>query len=422
MRLSFARVLVILLLIFSASIAAAQDDDPYADIPQTRTEDGGFVLGDPEALVTIIEFSDFLCPACQTYKEVVDEFIADYVAEGLIRFEYRFFPVVDENMSPYTSALAECVGEQDAFWPAHDILFDLAADRAIDAGVAEVVADELELDLDTLEDCIPEAMQFVVDANLAIGLDVNSTPTLRIRIGDETPALIQFEGQVFDRGGVPLEVLAAIAESDTPEEFARPGNQLRDDRLLQDTSIVTGEPCSAPCWREIIPGETSWADALAIVEGDDDLANVQSQQDPTTGSAAAIWGQTGGEPCCQMFSSDGELVSFVLLQTAPIATLEEVIDVHGEPDYLTAETLANDDQQGLFTLFYENIPMLVYVFFAGVDGELGPEGEILGYAYMDEEFITQVLMTNALWAWDGYKAYSAYLEDDFALEPAPEMP
>src|SRR4051794_33993937 len=51
-----------------AASEASAVTDIYSDIPQSRTEDGAFVLGDPDAPITIIEFLDWGCPHCQAYK------------------------------------------------------------------------------------------------------------------------------------------------------------------------------------------------------------------------------------------------------------------------------------------------------------------------------------------------------------------
>src|SRR6188474_1184283 len=57
-------------------------ENPYADIPFSRTEDGAPVLGNPDAPITIIEFADFACPFCQRYEPTMQEFIQEYVATG----------------------------------------------------------------------------------------------------------------------------------------------------------------------------------------------------------------------------------------------------------------------------------------------------------------------------------------------------
>ena len=53
-------LLVLLAMLSSYALVGAQDlDDPYAGVPQSRTADGAFVLGDPDTAIKLIEFSDF---------------------------------------------------------------------------------------------------------------------------------------------------------------------------------------------------------------------------------------------------------------------------------------------------------------------------------------------------------------------------
>ncbi|NJL56651.1 hypothetical protein HC928_16935 [bacterium] len=117
-----------------------------------------------------------------------------------------------------------------------------------------------------------------------------------------------------------------------------PAPELRNDNFLADTSFITGEPCGPPCWRGITVGETAWADALTIIEDDATLADLEERSADDSTILGAIWGQAGGDGCCQMYSEDGEIVDVIILQTAPQATLGEVIDTHGDPAYLIGET------------------------------------------------------------------------------------
>src|SRR5688572_11755681 len=88
-------------------------------------------------------------------------------------------------------------------------------------------------------------------------------------------------------------------------------HNLRDETLLNDTSLITGEPCEAPCWNNITPGETAWRDALTILEDDANLENVQSQTQENTDLVGAIWNAKGGPECCQMVAEDGEKVNLI---------------------------------------------------------------------------------------------------------------
>ena len=130
------RLLTIFMLALSLCLppAAAQAPtgaDPYADIAKSRTADGAFVLGDPQARVTLIEFSDFLCTSCQNYESVIKRFIQDYVMTGQARYEYRIYPVIDPQLSVYSASLVECADtlRPGQFWQARDLMFELASTR-----------------------------------------------------------------------------------------------------------------------------------------------------------------------------------------------------------------------------------------------------------------------------------------------------
>lgn len=83
------------------------------------------VLGDKNAKVTVIEFSDFQCPFCQAYFNDAEKgIIKDYVDTGKIKFAYRHLPLVQIHPNAFKAASAsECANEQGKFWGYHDLLF-----------------------------------------------------------------------------------------------------------------------------------------------------------------------------------------------------------------------------------------------------------------------------------------------------------
>lgn len=195
-----------------------------------------------------------------------------------------------------------------------------------------------------------------------------------------------------------------------------PAPQIRSDKYLPDDSLFTEEPCGAPCWRGITPGETKWSDAMTKVEDDPTLENLEEQADENSTRIGAAWSAVDGELCCQMFTEDGETVSFIILQTTPDHKFGEVIDIYGEPDYLIGETLSDD--QGLFSLFYTDIPMLLYVFVAGEKGEITELSEVVGFAYATPELMQLLIDTSELHAWEGFQSYAAYMDSEFEVTPS----
>jgi protein-disulfide isomerase len=83
-------------------------------------------LGSSSAPVTIVEYADFQCPACQEYSPIITQLLKD---EGpKVYFAYRYFPL-SQHMNALPSAqAAEAAGLQGKFWEMHDLLFTNHAD------------------------------------------------------------------------------------------------------------------------------------------------------------------------------------------------------------------------------------------------------------------------------------------------------
>lgn len=88
------------------------------------------VLGNKDAKVTIIEFSDFQCPFCKTlFDESLAQIKKDYVDTGKAKFAYRHYPLTSIHPNAQKSAEAsECANDQGKFWEYHDQLFTYQAD------------------------------------------------------------------------------------------------------------------------------------------------------------------------------------------------------------------------------------------------------------------------------------------------------
>lgn len=81
------------------------------------------VKGNPEAVVTLTEHSDFQCPACAAAAPVVDSILEAYGDQ--VRFEYKHFPLVSIHPLAIPAArAAEAAGQQGKFFAMHDLLFE----------------------------------------------------------------------------------------------------------------------------------------------------------------------------------------------------------------------------------------------------------------------------------------------------------
>lgn len=189
--------------------------DIFASLPQSRTEDGGFVVGEPDAPITIVEFSDFACPHCQSYRPVIEQVIRQYVATGQAKFELRILPTAGGQLTYYVGLLTECATHQrqGAFWESYETLYGLATTGQYDSDIAQRLADALDLDATKLQTCVQTAKQTLKDMTLAQQVGVGGTPAVLVRYGDGEPEFITLDGRTYDQGGVAFAVLAQVIEA-----------------------------------------------------------------------------------------------------------------------------------------------------------------------------------------------------------------
>jgi len=80
-------------------------------------------MGNPNAPVKIIEYSDFQCPYCKKFTDNTEAQIVDaYVKTGKVYFEYRALGFVGAESGRAAEA-AYCAGDQGKFWEMHDAIF-----------------------------------------------------------------------------------------------------------------------------------------------------------------------------------------------------------------------------------------------------------------------------------------------------------
>jgi protein-disulfide isomerase len=96
---------------------------PIVKVDVSVSDDAG--LGDANALVTIIEFSDYECPFCRRHaKQTLPLIKENFIDTGKVRYVFRDFPLSNHPNAKKAAEAAECAGEQGKYWEMHDILFD----------------------------------------------------------------------------------------------------------------------------------------------------------------------------------------------------------------------------------------------------------------------------------------------------------
>jgi protein-disulfide isomerase len=158
--------------------------DPLAETRALMQLSDAPALGDPQAPVTLVEYSDFECPVCRTLHDVLRSLLPKY--PGKVRVIFKDFPI--EQLHPWarTAAIAgRCAYKQDpkAFWKMYDFIYDnqevISAANAW-TKMADYAA-RSGLNAETFKSCMasPEPGD-AVNASRTNGqqVDVNSTPTV----------------------------------------------------------------------------------------------------------------------------------------------------------------------------------------------------------------------------------------------------
>ena len=114
------------------------------------------IRGNPDAEVTLVEFSDLQCPFCRSFHPTVQQALEEY--GDTIRWVYKHFPL--DNIHPEArpaAEAAECVWKQkgdEGFWAFADKVFE-EQDR-IGSTLYREVAESLGMDIAKYDTCVSQ--------------------------------------------------------------------------------------------------------------------------------------------------------------------------------------------------------------------------------------------------------------------------
>ncbi len=173
-----------------------------AALPLKISSENNPFIGNPDAPITIIEFSDFQCPFCakfhmQTLPTIMDE----YINKGTVKLVFRDFPI--QNIHPnavLASIAAECANEQGKFEQMYHTLFkkqkewsNLETSYAI--ALFNQYASELQLNEEKFDSCIKNVKYIEeVQKDLDEGRTFGVTGTPGFFIGNEEIGFVELKG------------------------------------------------------------------------------------------------------------------------------------------------------------------------------------------------------------------------------------
>lgn len=164
----------------------APADESLLALARRDTSDA-LAVGRADAPVVMIEYSDFQCPFCgQFARKTGPELLRSYVDKGILRIEWRNFPVFGEE-SEQAALVSWAAGQQKKFWKFHDVAYSKPRERntgefdaenliaiAREAGISDIEQFQADMASDKARSAVQK------DQEEGYSLGVTSTPAFLI--------------------------------------------------------------------------------------------------------------------------------------------------------------------------------------------------------------------------------------------------
>ncbi|MFZ3301967.1 MAG: DsbA family protein [Microgenomates group bacterium] len=177
-----------------AQQAEQQQQAPAPSGPVKVSIDDDPILGDKNAKVTIIEFSDYECPFCKRhFDETFPQLVKEYVDKGLVKIVFRDLPLSFHDPMATTEAIAaNCAREQgddSTYFKYHHEIFKRTKSNGNGLSLTDLykISDDLKLNTTKLKTCIDDPKQKEeVQKDLSDASSVGASGTPAFFIGKST--------------------------------------------------------------------------------------------------------------------------------------------------------------------------------------------------------------------------------------------
>ena len=207
------------LLVGGRSSGEAEELPPLNVAQTTGIEadpNSGTSIGPDDAVVTIYDFSDYLCPHCREFNGMVGKLLRrNYaVPGGPLRWVSFEFPLSDQSFPATVASL--CAEEQGKYWEMHDMLFARVETWDTETnpnGAFTDIAKDIGLDTGEFKECVntrANTSRILASKKFGVDLGVTGTPTVFIN-GQAVPRTNQFYSYQGLEMVIQQQVAAAAA-------------------------------------------------------------------------------------------------------------------------------------------------------------------------------------------------------------------
>jgi len=165
------------------------------------------IIGNPDAPITIIEFTDFQCPFCARFHiQTLPLILEEYIDQGKVKLVIRDFPIqsIHPNAVP-ASVASECANEQGKAKEMHDKLFYNQnqwgeQETANALSLFSQYATEIQLDQETFDSCLTSGKYIEeIKKDLEDGRNYGVSGTPGFFIGNDQIGYVELKGaQPYD--------------------------------------------------------------------------------------------------------------------------------------------------------------------------------------------------------------------------------
>lgn len=204
---------------FAAAGQAADPQAPAEPTTGTTSVDDDPVLGDPNAPVTIVEFSDYECPFCKRhFEQTHPQLLEKYINTGKVKLVFRDLPLsFHDPMATKEAVAANCArvqGGDSKYYEFHDEIFarTISNGNGLDDAKVQGIAADLGLNIAQFTTCLADkAMEDEVKKDLADGAAAGATGTPTFVVGKST-ATGEVSGDLIV-GAQPFAAFEAVIEA-----------------------------------------------------------------------------------------------------------------------------------------------------------------------------------------------------------------
>lgn len=170
-----------LLLLVAGCIQSNETENGGKTAVFSESETGSEILGNTDAKVHIVEYSDLECSYCKSFHaNTFSKIKENYIDTGKVTFEYKHYPLYFHPDAQKAAEAVECATDQGKRWPMIDKLF---SSDSLSISSIKGYASDLGLDTEEFGECLDSGKYYdKVQKDLAEGQSsgVEGTPTFFI--------------------------------------------------------------------------------------------------------------------------------------------------------------------------------------------------------------------------------------------------